>query len=377
MRVALVCPYAWDRAGGVQVHVANLATSLRGRGHEVAVLTPADGPVRDAGVHRIGQPMAVRYQGTVAPVAPSPLAMRPLRHAIRSFAPDVLHVHEPFAPSTSMFAVLAAPPRLAVVATFHAYAARSRLLTAAAPALRALWRRLDVRIAVSDAASSFIRARFRGDVRIIPNGVDTRAFAEAGPALDVPAGRRIQWVARLEPKKGFGIALSAMQILRRDVPDAVLVVAGDGADAGLAERLAVDAGDAVRMLGAVAHEAVPSYLAAADAFVSPAVAQESFGITLVEAMAAGVPVVATDIPGYREVVRDGIDGVLVPPGDPAALARALRSVLIDGDLAPRLREAGRARAERFSWTVVTEEIERAYTDAIAARAIASPGPACL
>jgi phosphatidylinositol alpha-mannosyltransferase len=167
-------------------------------------------------------------------------------------------------------------------------------------------------------------------------------------------------VARLDPQKGFGIALRAFEAVLPDAPDAVLVVVGDGSDRFAADRLPAHVRERVVMVGAVANDDLPGYLAGSAAFVSPAVGQESFGVTLVEAMASRVPVVATDIPGYREVVQDGVEGLLVAPSDPGALATALRRVLLDPPLADRLRRAGRARAERFSWTVVAAEIEGAY-----------------
>jgi phosphatidylinositol alpha-mannosyltransferase len=324
------------------------------------VITAADGAVREDGVVTAGRPIAVPYQGTVAPIAPNPLAAAMIRRALRAFGPDVLHVHEPLVPSTALFATLAAPPSMPVVATFHAFAERSALLSAAAPLLRRAWRRLDVRLAVSEAAATFVRSRFAGPVRVVPNGCEVERFAEGGASPDLPAGRRITWVARLDRQKGFGVALRALESLLADVPDVLLVVAGDGRDRVAADRLPAHVRARVVLLGAVPNEGLPRYLSGSGAFVAPAVGQESFGLTLVEAMAAGVPVVASDIPGYREVVQDEVEGLLVAPNDPGVLAYALRRVLLDEALADRLRRAGRARAGRFSWRVVGGEIEEAY-----------------
>jgi phosphatidylinositol alpha-mannosyltransferase len=323
-------------------------------------------------VRRAGRALEIRYQGTVAPIAPSPLSVPAIRRAIRQFEPDVLHVHEPLVPSTSMYAVLAAPRRIPVTGTFHAYADRSPLLSAAAPVLRPVWRRLDVRIAVSDAARTFVRERFDGDIRIVPNGCDVGAFAPASP--DRPKDRdladegpRILWVARLDPQKGFAVALRAFELVLRERPAATLIVAGDGPDRSAVERLPAPVRNRVEVHGAVAHDMLPPLFARADVFISPATGQESFGMTLVEAMAAGVPVVASDIPGYREVVRNGIDGLLVPPGDASSLANALDRVAADPALADRLRTAGGQRARRFDWDTVVPEIEAAYVEAKAVR----------
>lgn len=367
MKVALACPYAWDRPGGVQVHIRQLSAALRERGHETLVLTPSDAPSHDPDVRIVGRPRAIRYQGTVAPIAPSPLAAGRIRAALRAFDADVTHVHEPLTPSTAMFAALVSS--VPCVATFHAFAERSRLLSLAAPLLRPVWRRLAVRLAVSEAAASFVRRRFAGAVRVVPNGCDVDLFARASteradPPVDLPAGRRVLWVGRLDPQKGFSVAVRAFGILARDLPDVWFVVAGEGRDRTAVDTLEAGARRRVLLLGTVDHGDLPAYHAVSDAFMSPALGQESFGITLVEAMAAGVPVVASDVPGYREVVRSGRDGLLVPPGDARALADALRTVLDDAGFASALRAGGRIRAERFRWDVVTGEIEAAYEDAL-------------
>ncbi len=365
MRIALVCPYAWDRPGGVQVHVGQLARELRARGHRVAVLAPGgrEGP----GIVSVGRVVGIRYQGTVAPVCLSPAAAARVRSTLRSLRPDVVHVHEPFVPVVGLAATLTSPAP--VVGTFHAFAERSRALSVLAPALRPAWRRLAVRIAVSGAASTFVGERFDGEVRVIPNGCAVDAFAGATPDAGLPAGRCLAWVGRIDPQKGFPVALRAFARLVRDRADLWFIVAGDGADRAALAGIAPEVRRRVVMLGSVPHARLPGYLAGADAFVGPALGQESFGIVLVEAMAAGVPVIASDIPGYREVIRAGVDGLLVPPGDDGALADAIAQVLDDGDLATRLRSAGPARAEGFSWRAVVPRIEAAYADARSARGV--------
>jgi phosphatidylinositol alpha-mannosyltransferase len=279
---------------------------------------------------------------------------------VKEFRPDVVHVHEPFVPGPSMFAALAS--RAPVVATFHAYADSSRLLAIAAPVLRRIWKRIAVRVAVSNAAAEFV-GRPMGDraMRIVPNGADVELFASAHPA-DLPEGRRILFVNRLDPRKGFRVMVEAFGRLASERSDVVLIVAGDGAERPAARELPPDARRRVVMLGNVAHEDLPPYHAAAEIFCAPATGRESFGIVLVEAMAAGLPIVATDIPGYREVVRDGIEGVLVPPRDADATADAIDGLLDDADLAKRLAEAGRQRAKRYSWDTVAREIEEIYRE---------------
>jgi phosphatidylinositol alpha-mannosyltransferase len=235
----------------------------------------------------------------------------------------------------------------------------------AAPLLRRVWKRVAVGVAVSEAAASFLRRALPGAVlEIVPNGVDLALFSEAVPRADLPAGRRILWVNRLDPQKGFPIALAAFSKVLVEVPEATLVVVGEGKDREALKLLTGPALARVEMRGAVPNEQVPSYLAAGDVFVSPAVGQESFGIALVEAMAAGLPVVATDIPGYREVVSNDVEGLLVPPRDPEALAAGLVRVLGSPELAARLGGAGQERARTFDWPIVVDRLEVLYGRAI-------------
>ena len=359
MRILLVCPYDWEAPGGVQVQVRQLAAELRARGHRTTILAPGSQPSEDAGVRIVGRPVRVPYRGTVAPISFSPGSWRRIRSAMRSFDPEVIHAHEPLTPSTSMLAVLAASAP--VVATFHASLDRSRLMELAGPALRRVSGRIDAAVAVSDAAASFLRRVVCVPVEIVPNGVDVRMFAHPGRTLEgLPTGPKILWANRLDPQKGFEIMLRAFERLAGEVGEAHLLVAGNGRDRVLLRSLPGDLRSRILRLGTVPHEELPRYHAAADVFVSPAIGQESFGIVLVEAMAAGVPVVASDIAGYREVVRDGVDGLLVPPGDPNALAGAIRRVLSEPELAATLRAAGRSRAEAFSWQAVAPRLEAVY-----------------
>jgi phosphatidylinositol alpha-mannosyltransferase len=350
MRVALVCPYDLDAPGGVQVHVSDLASQLTGRGHVVEVFGPGAGG--------LGRPVRFAYRGTVAPIAPWPGGVRLARNAFERFAPDLVHVHEPFTPSASMWAALAA--NVPVVATFHAWLDRARLYEAAGPALRPVARRLTASIAVSRAAAAFVERAVPGlEPVVIPNGVSVARFAGA-PRLDWPPGRRIAWAHRLDPQKGFPVLVEAFRRMAAERTDLLLSVGGDGADRVAVEGLSASLRERVSMFGRVGHGEVPSLLAGADVAVAAATGQESFGIALVEAMAAGVPVVATDIDGYREVATDGADALLATPGDPTALAVAIARVLDDADLARRLRAAGRDTAATFDWSLVTDRIEERY-----------------
>jgi phosphatidyl-myo-inositol alpha-mannosyltransferase len=363
MKVLLACPYDWASAGGVQVQVRELAERLRARDHRTLIVAPGPDATSNGLVQIVGRPVRVPYGGTVAPISFSPGSWRRLRSAMRAFGPDVVHVHEPFTPSTSMLATLAATAP--VVATFHAFLDRSRLMEISGPILRRIDRRIDAAVAVSEAAAAFVRRVRRGPVEIVPNGVDVSRFAEpADPPEGLPPGRRILWVNRLDPQKGFGVMVDAFARLARDRDDVFLVVAGEGRDRVALSSLPRQTRNRVVTLGTVPHDELPRYHAAADVFCSPAVGQESFGLVLVEAMAAGVPVVATDIPGYREVVREGVDGLLVRPNDPGALSDAVRRLLSEPELASALAAVGRARAREFAWDAVVPRLEAVYGRAL-------------
>jgi phosphatidylinositol alpha-mannosyltransferase len=228
--------------------------------------------------------------------------------------------------------------------------------------LRRIASRVAAPIAVSEAAAGFLR-RALPEMRpaVVPNGIDVAASAGATPA-PLPEGRRIGWAHRLDPQKGFRVALAALTDVLAAFPDARLIVAGDGPDRGSVGELDQRIRARVTLLGPVAHERVAGILRACEVAIAPATGQESFGYTLVEAMATGAPVVATDIPGYREVVRDRLDGLLVPPGDPDALAASIVEILGDPALAADLSEAGRARAATFDWSVVVPRLEAIYDE---------------
>ena len=362
MRIAVVCPYAWEAAGGVQVHVRNLAQRLSLRDHEVLVLAPTATGAAERSVRSVGRAVRISYAGTVAPIAP--FSYWRVRDELRRFRPDVVHAHEPLTPSASMFATLASP--VPVVATVHAFLDRSRVIELAAPLLRRVWRKVAVGVAVSEAAASFLRRALpEAELDIVPNGVDVGTFTDADP-IELPEGRRIAWVNRLDPQKGFPIAAAAFAKVTAELGDARLIVAGDGRERETLGLLTDAVRERVHLLGTIPNDRVPSLHAACEVFVASAWGQESFGIALVEAMAAGLPVVASDIPGYREVVDHGVEGLLVPPRDPEALAAGLVRVLTDPDGARRLGEAGRERARSYDWSIVVDRLEALYTRAIEA-----------
>ncbi len=356
MRVALACPYAWDAFGGVQTHVRELAIALRACGHEVLVLAPARRPEAVHSLRPVGRAIGVRFGGSVAPICASPASARRIECALREFRPDVVHAHEPFAPSTALFAALAS--RVPVVATFHSFDPHARVRHTLRPLLRRLSRSIDAGIAVSNAARAVIADEVDAPISVLPNGVDPARFAGGSPLGLRPPN--VLWVHRLDPRKGFPIALDAFLGLAEAHPEVRLVVVGDGPGRSFLRRVAPVARTRIDFAAAVPDRTLPAHHARCRIFVAAATGRESFGISLVEAMAAGLPVVATNIPGYREIVRDGVEGLLVPPGDAGALRAAVTRLLEDTDLAATLGARGRARAERFSWNRLLPRIERIY-----------------
>ena len=375
MRVALVSPYALDVVGGVQAHVLALADALARAGEEVLVLGPSAAgtlPASTPGGVRIvgaGRTVAVPANGSRAPIALGPSAALLVREVLRRAAPDVVHVHEPLVPLVGPAAALATGA--ARVLTFHA-TAEGGALPYLYRAVRAAGRRVvdsaDALTAVSPVAAAF-HARALGvdpsRISIVPNGVDVARFAlHADGARTGSSGPRLVFLGRLEPRKGADTVVRAFLLLAGGRPDLRLRVLGDGPLAGELRRLVAgapaDVADRVELAGRAEPSALPGLLADADVALLPARGGESFGIVLLEAMAAGLPIVATDIPGYRAVARHEREALLVPPGDPAELARAAARLLDDGALADRLVRAGTRRAAEHDWAVVASRMQEIY-----------------
>jgi phosphatidyl-myo-inositol alpha-mannosyltransferase len=362
VRVAVVCPYAWDRVGGVQSHVASLADTLRARGHEVLVLAPRSvgAHAREDGVAFTGRAVPVPANGSVAPVAFGPAAAAQVKAEIARFAPDVLHLHEPLIPSTSFLALSAT--KVPAVGTFHASARSSVGYKLAAPVLQRVAARLTVRTAVSDAARAFALRYFPGEYVLTPNGIDLQRFTSAQP-IDLGTGATILFLSRLERRKGAEVLIQAMTRLR-DVKASV-VIGGDGPERrklhSLARRLEVP----VTFLGRIPHERVPELYASATVYCAPALGGESFGIVLAEAMAAGAPVVCSDLDGFRGVA--GTAAKLFPAGDAGALAVALREVLSDPDARSEMTRMGRRLASMYDWSRLAANVEAVYERAAGAQ----------
>jgi phosphatidyl-myo-inositol alpha-mannosyltransferase len=368
VKVGLVCPYEWTVPGGVGNHVRALAGELRRSGHRVEVLAPAERPVPEPGFVGLGGSVAVPYNGSVARIAIGPRTLLAVRRALRRGGYDLLHVHEPLSPSVGLLAVAQAGRSLPVVGTFHANLGRSVALAAAGPLLGRAYDRLAGRIAVSASARDTWQGRFGGTMAVVPNGVAPEFFAGPQP-LDgwKDAGPTVLFVGRLERRKGLAYLVRAFLRLKPAFPRLRLLVVGrddrharDKAMAMVPARLRSD----LVFAGAVPQAELPSYFASADIFCAPSLGGESFGIVLVEAMAVGLPVVCSDIGGYRDVVRDGTDGLLVPPRDPEALAEALAGLLDHPARLAAMGQAAAVAARRYAWPVVAAEVQAVYEAAV-------------
>jgi len=357
LRVALVCPYSWSVPGGVQTHVRGLAEALGRRGIEAAILAPADEPVAEAGVIALGGTIGFHDNGTITRIALGPGAIRTTRHAVRAGGFDLVHLHEPMLPHASFFALQSA--RVPVVGTFHMLCASDRWYRLFGPVVRRSARRLRARIAVSRAARDFVSGVLPGDYHVIPNALHVAEYRAGTP----PRGGRLLYIGRAEPRKGLPVLLRAFEGLGSDVR---LDLAGvtPAEVALLADGIAPETFTRVRALGRVSDDERRELLASASVLCVPSLGSESFGLVLVEGMAAGVPVVASNIAGYRDVLPR-VAGRLVPPGEPDALTAALRELLADAALRARLGDAGQAAARRYDWSVVGDEIVRVYEQALA------------
>jgi phosphatidyl-myo-inositol alpha-mannosyltransferase len=362
VKIGLVCPYVYPASGGVAQHVGFLYENLRLRGHDVRILTASHGPQRasEGDIIRLGVGVSVPINASVGTLTFSPRYLSQIGRMLEREQFDVLHFHEPFVPFLSLF--LLRESDSVNIATFHAYAGFSPSYEFGSRALQWHARKLHGRIAVSAAARHFIDRFFPGDYKVIPNGVDIPRFANAVPIARWQDGTpNILFVGRHEPRKGLLDTLKAHRILRKTGARPRLLVVGSGPQEREARRYVATRGlKGVEFLGRVSDTEKAQLFKTADVYVSPATGGESFGIVLLEAMAAGTPIVCSDIHGYKGVVRRGREGLLVPPRDPRELAVAVDRLLRDPSLREQMGAAGRERAEDFSWPRVTAKVEDYY-----------------
>ncbi|MGE5137756.1 MAG: glycosyltransferase family 4 protein [Gemmatimonadota bacterium] len=361
MRIGLVCPYTWDVPGGVQQHIRDLAEALIGLGHEVSVISPADDdtPLPEY-VVPAGRAVPVPYNGSVARLSFGFLSAARVRRWVKEGSFDVLHVHEPAAPSLSLLACWVADGP--IVATVHTAMPRSRLIHATYPVLQTALEKISGRIAVSEAARTTLVEHMGGDAVLIPNGVTVRRYEKATPLPGWPGdGGALGFLGRMdEPRKGLDVLLRSFAILAAGRPGLRLLIAGPGDAGDVLGRVPAPLRDRVVLAGQVSEEDKARVYHSVDVFCAPNTGGESFGIVLAEAMAAGAPIVASDLDAFRQVLRGGRAGELFATGDPVALAEAASRLLDDPGLRAQRSAAASEAVRAYDWPVVARDVVKVY-----------------
>jgi phosphatidylinositol alpha-mannosyltransferase len=370
MRIGLVCPYQWDVPGGVQYHIRDLTETLRGLGHHVEVLAPAEREesLTEPWLTFAGRTVPIPYNGSRASVQFGPVSAARVRRWLREGHFDVVHVHDPAPPSIGLLVCMMAEGP--IVATFHAATTRSKWLAAWGPVIRPWLEKISGRIAVSDFARRVQVEHLGGDAVIIPNGVHVGFFAD-GPTLPGHVrgvdGPTVGFLGRYdEPRKGLPVLLEAMRTVVRRHPGAQLLVAGRGDGAELREEVGPDLRAHVAVLGELSEADKAAFLRSVDVYCAPNLLGESFGVILIEALAAGAPIVASDLDAFARVLEDGAAGVLVRRGDAGALAAALCDLLSDPARRAELAMHGREVAAAYDWSVVARRILAVYETVVVA-----------
>lgn len=341
----MVCPYSMGVWGGVQSQVLGLGRSLRAKGVDVQVLAPCDGLPPETWVTPLGNSMPYAQNGSLAPVAPDPAAQLRALGAVWDERFDLLHLHEPLAPGPTLTTIVVKPVPL--IGTFHASGdiAVYRYLR---PLLRRLTTRLDTKVAVSAEAAGMAQRHLGGDYEILFNGIEVERFATA--SSQITEGPTVLFLARHEPRKGLSVLLEASRLLPSDV---VIWIGGAGPQTADLKRMHAD-NPRLRWLGELTESEKASRLASADVFCAPSLGGESFGVVLLEGMAAGTPVVASDLEAYRVTARDGRDASLFATGDAESLAKALAAALARDAEIERKVESGRERTASFAMSSLAD-----------------------
>jgi phosphatidylinositol alpha-mannosyltransferase len=376
MRIAMVSPYDYPYPGGVTKHITNLAESFRRRGHQVSVIAASSRSAEKMppNVIRISRfVVPIPYSGSVARVSFSPWIARRFRALLQQHAFDVVHLHEPTTPTLPWAAACQTQklsPQTAVVGTFHAYReSPSFPYSCARPVFARVINRLDARIAVSPAARDYISAYFPGSYKVVPNGVDVTLFGNPThpPLSQFSEGLNILFVGRLDPRKGFRYLISAYARVKTALPQARLLVVGPYSARErrpFEQKLRSMRLNDVHFTGYMPDKELARYYQSSQVLCAPSTGFESFGMVLLEAMAAGTPILASDIEGYRKVVKHRGEGLLVPPKDTTALADGLIYLLQRPELRQAMGQRGQATASRYDWGCVADRVLDCYCEAM-------------
>jgi phosphatidylinositol alpha-mannosyltransferase len=358
-RIGIVCPYGWDTPGGVQAHIADLATYLISQGHYVSVLAPtSDEENLPDYVVSAGKPISIPYNGAVARILFGPIAFARVRQWISQGEFDLLHLHEPAIPSISLLACFAAEGPM--VGTFHASAKRQKAIFAIGPILEPVIEKLTARIAVSEAARATLTEHLETDAIVVPNGIYAKRLA-AGKLNPEWSGNTIGFIGRFaEPRKGLAVLVSALGEITKSIPDLRVIVAGPGDATEFLKEVPDEFKERFTFLGRISEEEKADFLHSVGLYVAPNTGGESFGIILAEALAGGAAVVASDIPAFQALLGDGKYGSLFISEDSHSLARTVVDILKNDQQRESLRSAGKSYAQSFDWDVVAERIYDVY-----------------
>ena len=374
MKIALVSPYDYPYSGGVNEHITALDQHFRALGHDTRIIAASstdEDVLSDHVIKVSGAIVSVSFSGSKARIPYAPAVYRRVKQILKQENFDVVHVHEPAVPMLSL--VVLRHSHAVNVGTFHAYREKNMLYDVGKQLLKRAFNRLDGRIFVSDAVREYVTRYFPGEYALIPNGIDCARFHDSSiqPVEKFDDGRpNILYVGRMDKRKGFRYLMRAFPLIKRAIPDARLIVVGAFTDKektpfvryARARRL-----HGVHFVGYVPGEELPHYYRTATVFCAPSTGFESFGMILLEAMAAGVPIVASDITGYRSVVENGVEGLLAPPKNEQALARAVIELLSDPARRASMSAAGQRKAAQHDWDLIAQRVLTYYDQLIAAR----------
>ena len=365
-KIGMVCPYGWDTPGGVQIHIKELAEYFIAKGHEVSVIAPVtdENFLTEPWLVSAGRPLAVPFNGSIARVAFGPVATSRVRQWIASNDFDLLHLHQPEIPSLSLIACWSGQGPM--VGTFHTAAAKQRTLVAAGPILEPVIEKLTARIAVSEMARTTLREHFQTDAVVIPNGIDSAKYASATKRAEYSSPVSLGFLGRFEePRKGLNLLISALPAIARFFPDIELIVAGPGNIESMLKSIPSNVRSRIRFVGMLSEAQKADFLRSVDIYVAPNTGGESFGIILIEAMAAGAAILASDIPAFAEVLQGGEYGNLFTSESAQSLAHNVVSMLKDAPLRRVKSGCALAASERYDWKNVASEISDVYEVALA------------
>ena len=366
LKIGIVCPYGWDTPGGVQIHIKELAQWLIAKGHEVSVLAPVTDEfgALEPWVVSAGRPISIPYNGAVAKVIFGPLASSRVKQWITSGNFDLLHLHEPAIPSLSLLAGWAGDGPM--VATFHAAANPQKVANAIGTMLDPLIERITAKIAVSEIARETLKDRFNTEAVVIPNGINTKKFEGIGIRAEWALPNTIGFIGRFdEPRKGLAVLLEALPKIVEEIPNLRVLVAGPGNPQDFHKLVPTELRERITFLGRISELEKAQFFKSISLYIAPNTGSESFGIILAEAMAAGTPIVASNLPAFTQLLDDGESGAIFESENPNSLAQTVLNLLGNEKERTSLALAGYEKAKSFDWDSVGEQILSVFDMALA------------